>query len=574
MQNKQTLFSLLFLFLSFFSFSQTTYLPQGARENILLERLEIKAGTDSILNFSKTKPFSRKQFIPVIEKYYLKSSATVDMVPVDMPQTQVKELSAAKQLSDVDRYNAQLALMKNSEWSTQKFTSKKTFWKNFYRSPANFYEVNTKDFSLVLNPVFQYVAGKEKDNSEYIFLNSRGLVLRGMIANKIGFAAYITENQERVPKYVQALVAERQAVPGAGFYKDFKNTAYDYLDARGYITFNAAKYIDITFGYDRNFIGNGHRSLLLSDFANNALFLKLNTRIWKLNYQNLFMELVKTHPRNFDIFRNKKYAAIHHLDVGVTKWLNIGVFEGVVFGRPDHFEFGYLNPVIFYRSAELDNGSFDNGIAGFDAKANLKNHLQLYGQFLIDEFKIHELKNKWWGNKFGFQLGGKYIDAFGINNLDLQAEWNRVRPFTYAHADSVANYTHDNQPLAHPLGANFNEWNWLVRYQPAAKWMLQAKAVFYKQGKDTSSVSYGSNIFLIDEPPYRTMDYGYEVGSGALTKVDYTSFLLSYELKPNFFLETNAVIRKQTAFKNNPAQNTFVIYAGIRWNMHRREFDF
>jgi len=61
-------------FLSFFlpilAFSQTTYLPQGAKENILLERLEIKAGTDSILNFSKTKPFSRKQVVPVIESAF------------------------------------------------------------------------------------------------------------------------------------------------------------------------------------------------------------------------------------------------------------------------------------------------------------------------------------------------------------------------------------------------------------------------------------------------------------------------------------------------------------------------
>src|SRR5215213_7832509 len=50
--------------------SQTTYLPQDARENILIERLEIKAKTDSILNFSKTRPFSRRQFTPAVEKYF------------------------------------------------------------------------------------------------------------------------------------------------------------------------------------------------------------------------------------------------------------------------------------------------------------------------------------------------------------------------------------------------------------------------------------------------------------------------------------------------------------------------
>src|SRR5690606_25152298 len=82
------------------------------------------------------------------------------------------------------------------------------------------------------------------------------------------------------------------AVPGYGFYKPFKTNGVDYFDARGYITFNVAKYIDVQFGYDKNFIGNGYRSLFLSDWGNSNLFLKLNTKIWKINYQNLFMELM------------------------------------------------------------------------------------------------------------------------------------------------------------------------------------------------------------------------------------------------------------------------------------------
>ena len=71
-------------------------------------------------------------------------------------------------------------------------------------------------------------------------------------------------------------------MPGVGFYKTFKQNGVDYFDARGYITFNAAKYIDFQFGYDKNFIGNGYRSMFLSDWGNSYLFLKINTRIWKL----------------------------------------------------------------------------------------------------------------------------------------------------------------------------------------------------------------------------------------------------------------------------------------------------
>jgi hypothetical protein len=34
------------------------------------------------------------------------------------------------------------------------------------------------------------------------------------------------------------------------------------------------------------------------------------------------------------------------------------------------------------------------------------------------------------------------------------------------------------------------------------------------------------------------------------------------------------VLRKQNAYGNVPSQNTAIIYAGIRWNMHRRDFEF
>jgi hypothetical protein len=472
--------------------------------------------------------------------------------------------------------------MNNLEWVPEtdrpNFNSKKPIWKNFYRTPANLYEAHVKDFDLVINPVIQYTVSKENDNDQNLFLNTRGLTLRGRIANKIGFSAYLTDNQERDPAYVQQWINDRKAVPGAGYYKRFKDPGgVDYFDARGYFTFNVTKYIDVAFGYDKNFIGNGHRSLFLSDFGNNNLFLKLNTRIWRINYQNLFMELHSAEIPGGDKLLPKKYAVMHHLDVSVTKWLNIGLFEGVIFGRKDKFDFGYLNPIIFYRSIEQQNGSFDNAVAGLDFKANLAKRFQVYGQLLLDEFKLSEIRagNGWWGNKFGIQLGAKYIDAFGIKNLDLQLEHNRVRPFTYSHSDSVANYTHYNQPLAHPLMANFKELIGMARYQPAPKWLIQAKLIFYQQGRDTGAVNYGSNIFLPNSPPYRIRDYGFDIGSGWRTNVSYASLLISYELKENLFIELFGLTRKQET-KTFPiiSDKTTVVSFGIRWNMHRREFDF
>jgi hypothetical protein len=483
-------------------------------------------------------------------------------------------------LSKTDEYNLRSLYLNNIEYlpDSQRIAikSKKRIGP-FYRTPANLYEVHVKDFDLIINPIIQFKYMKESDNDETLFLNSRGVDLRGRIANKIGFAASILDNQERDPLYVQAWEDKFQSVPGAGYYKNFKGTGYDYFDARGYFTFNVTKYIDVAFGYDRNFIGNGYRSLFLSDFGNSNLFLKLNTRIWKINYQNLFMELQQTEPRGPDRLLRKKYAAFHHLDVNVTKKLNIGLFEGVMFGRTDHFEFSYLNPIIFYRSIEQQNGSYDNSVAGIDFKLNILKQVQFYGQFLLDEFNLEQIKsgNGWWANKWGLQLGAKYINAFGIKNLDLQLEHNRVRPFTYSHGDSVANYTHYNQPMAHPLGANFSETIGILRYQPAPKWTLLAKAMYWKQGLDTGGRSFGSNIFLPNTIPPRQGDYGYEIVSGIESTTTFLSFLLSYELKENLFIE-GSVSNRKFDVPSNTTQSTSTtnVSFGIRWNMHQRVFEF
>ena len=72
-------------------------------------------------------------------------------------------------------------------------------------------------------------------------------------------------------------------------------------------------------------------------------------------------------------------------------------------------------------------------------------------------------------------VDNRKIDAFGIDHLDLQAEMNIIRPFTYTHRDSVRSYAHANQPLAHPLGANLREVVLKLRYQPIHKLVFDSQ---------------------------------------------------------------------------------------------------
>ena len=558
MQIIKNVFKFLIFVLPLHISAQSTYFQQDAKELHFIDRMEIMEQRNTDLNFSSLKPYNRK--------YVLQETALLD------------SNGHLAKLSKPDRYNLQSLYMNNSEWykgNESLFSSKKPILKTFYKNQSNAYEVNVKDFFLAINPVLHFRMGKELDNDKNIYLNSRGITLRGRIANKIGFSSTIIDNQERGPIFFQQEVAELRAVPGVGFYKAFKQdvNTQDYFDGRGYLTFNATKYIDFQFGYDKNFIGNGYRSLFLSDWGNSYLFAKINTRIWKFNYQNLFMELM---PRYKDIGNNllrRKYAAMHHLSMNVSKSLNIGLFEGVMFGRSEHFDFQYLNPIIFYRHVEGAIGSPDNAVAGLDFKLNVKKRAQFYGQFLLDEFILSKIKNdpSNWVNKFGIQLGAKYIDAFGIKNLDLQAEVNRVRPFTYSHFDTINNYTHYNQPLAHPLGANFQEYIGIVRYQPFPKWNFYARAIYYYKGLDTANANFGGNIFK--SYLTRLSDAGFNVGSGNKATCLNANLNVSYEFRQNLFFEAGLQNRNYK-LASGYRDNSVSFSAGVRLNIYKREYNF
>jgi hypothetical protein len=235
---------------------------------------------------------------------------------------------------------------------------------------------------------------------------------------------------------------------------------------------------------------------------------------------------------------------------------------------------GYLVPIIFYRQIERAQGSPDNALLGFNFKALALKRLQFYGQFLLDEFKAKELTagNGWWGNKFGAQIGGKYFDAFGIKNLDLQAEMNIVRPFTYSHNDTVANYTHYNQPLAHPLGAGFAEFIGRAMYQPAPKVYLTLYGMFYRKGIDTGAHTSGFNIFRGNND--RAGEYGYQLTGAVPNTTMLANFNASYELRENLFIDLGVTHRRSETPGLNASASTTIMNAGLRLNFIRRDYNF
>jgi hypothetical protein len=240
----------------------------------------------------------------------------------------------------------------------------------------------------------------------------------------------------------------------------------------------------------------------------------------------------------------------------------------------DHFRLDYLNPIIFYRAIEQQNGSSDNVMLGFDFKWNAVKKLSFYGQFMLDEFVIDNLRdaNGWWANKFAIQVGGKYVDAFGIANLDLQGEINVIRPYTYSHHTQYGNYSSYKQPIAHPLGANLKEVVGIVRYQPLGRLNFTAKLVFTQIGRDTTGVNWGSDILRDNRT--RQQEFGNTIGQGVSNNILFGNFTVSWHLKHNLFIDASVILRKSespVAFYNN---NTSITSLALRWNISQRLYEF
>ena len=569
-------FFLLLLFQHVTIKAQSTYQPLNTGAYQLLDRYEVLSGRIDPSIHSSLKPYNRES----INRF-------IDSLPAASIQTRQ------------DSFNVNYFKTDSWEWSNAKVAeSEKSIFKRFYKKKADFYSVNEKDFDLHINPILYVTGGNSGGNpsSSYTYLNTRGVEVRGRIAKRIGFYTMACDNQGIFPNYVNDKVnyytlpgSATPIVPYEAFAKPFKTTnGYDFFTARGYVTFELVKkYIDVQVGYDKNFIGNGYRSLELSDVGGPYSFIKLNTRIWRFQYQNIFAQMIGQ-LGDVSAPYPKKYASFHHLSLNVTKNLNIGFFESIIFGAADSskqgsFQVAYMNPVIFYQAIEPStNGTHNNSMLGFDFKYNFLKHFSWYGQIVLDEFILKDVVNHtgWWGNKQALQLGLKYFNALGIKHLDLQGELDIVRPYMYTHVDSYTSYTNYNQPLADPMGANFKEFIGIARYQPLPKLTIQGKGIYYIWGDDSSTTSTsvsdnnGGNIFKSYTPIAVANTYHNKIGQGIKTDILFLSLQLSYQIRHNMFIDITGIYRNQTSQLSERDSNTKYISCGIRMNIQPRNYEF
>ncbi len=566
---------------------QSPYLPYNADYHHLIDRLEIRHGRWAETLHSSTKPYTRQAVVQLTDSvlanpnYFLSSSDRFNLAYLRNDSWEWVNPN-----TDTSRAGG---IVRNMNFGGAPGDSRKPFLKHFYTKKADFYSLQKPEFDLHVSPVLNLSYDIDRSDTKRMgyYANTRGVEVRGTIGRKLGFYTYFADNQVFYPQYVREYgdiygksdgADGNGFAPGEGFTKRFPagagvNSGSDFISARGSFTFNMLKIINVQFGHDRNFIGNGFRSMFLSDNSSPYLFLKLTTRLGKnIQYTNLFAELQNVEKSSGEQLIPNKYMTSHHLSVNLTPHINVGVFESIIFSR-DRLELGYLNPLILYRFVESYRGSADNSFAGIDLKVNFLRRFMGYGQLLFDEFVLRNLtaNEGSWTNKIAAQVGVKYIDAFGVSNLDLQGEFNVTRPFTYAHLSGQTNYTHYNQPLAHPLGANFVEGIGVARYQ-RDKLFLTGIFRVAKYGADPPGRNYGTNI--TKDYTTRFRDEGNFLGQGRTTITTFVDGRASYMLRHNFFVEGRVLYRLQSSQFRELEYTSNLATLGIRWNYAYRSLIF
>jgi hypothetical protein len=469
------------------------------------------------------------------------------------------------------------------------FYDKKTwFGKKLFNE--NTFQIQGEDYWFTFDIAADLQVGRDFEESLTTYNNTRAGIFQGGLGKRLNFYTVIYESQGKFAGYYNDLANElgregssQVLIPGRGIGEPYRD-GFDYPVVEGYLTYEASDFLDIQFGRGNNFIGDGYRSLFMSDNASPNAYVKMNTSFWKFKYTNTWSSLRNPNTLTDGGAFLTKYMATHYLSYNVNKRLNIGLFESVLFeSEPNRgFDWNFINPILFYNMVEYTTGSRSGkSLIGLSYKYKWTDQINTYGQWLIDEFSLDDVTagNNSWKNKFGFQLGVKYADAFKVDNLFFQLEYNQVRPYTYSHNTLNLHYTNDNQSMAHLWGANFRELLLISRYKKD-RWYGHAKFIFGERGFETNADSdpfYGSD--LLGDERLRIGDDGIEIGQGNKANSYYGELEVGFIMNPttNLKVYLNLIHRKFDIAQDNAInfdRNTTWVNLGFRTDIFNWYYDY
>lgn len=455
-------------------------------------------------------------------------------------------------------------------------------------------KVDSAKYQVFFDPVFHMDYGYDLEGRVGHVVNTRGFVAKGSIGRKLSFLTTFYENQATFLPHMTSWIQQNQVIPGQGWLKpfDFDNgmytamrvqaKGYDYLMASGVVSFTPIEAFNVQLGHDKHFIGEGYRSLLLSDAPFNYPFLKLTTK-WKgLQYVHLLTQMQDVrYPVQYETGYKKKWATFHYLSANIGKRIQLGLFEGIIFRTADSsgnggFDWNYINPLMMIRPIQFEiQQSEQNVVVGLNLKIIPFKGAAFYGQLVFDDLNFSELGNAGYiEQKIGWQVGFKAFDLLRVRNLNIQLEYNAVRPYTFQHEQPILAYMHHGQPLGHPLGANFHEFTGMFSYR-WKDFRFEFRSTYAIVGRDVNGANFGNDTYQSETVAVRGQGSdGNYIGQGLRTNQLFQNAELAYTVNraSNFTIRLGVLHRYATSSLGS--ERNLVPYFGVRTDIRNLYYDF
>jgi len=411
------------------------------------------------------------EFRPLSRKYLAEKLLEAEKHPELLTNVQMADLKFYKQ----DYYH-EIWFIKNEK--NEKYV-------DFFSSdPAGRWRVfsyGDENFKMNLSPILGYEIGSI-DNAKATHLWN-GIYTYGYITNALGVSFDFRDNTEEgttIDKYKRFTPVTGVNARSSSNIVGYSKNKIEYSEAKGII---ATDWNWGSFAIGKEFMEWGYAEnglIVLSQKAPSFPFIRLdiNPIDWLgFNYFHGWLSsdvvdsssfyYIQTGSQSFS-FR-KKFIASHTLFIRPTKGLKLSIGESIIYS--DELEFIYLIPVMFFRLAD-HYLSRQNNRAGSNSQiffsVSSRDHIpntHLYGTFFIDELTINGLfdpeKER---NQVGLTMGASVVDL-PIDNLTLTAEYSKLYPFVYDHANQTQTFENLSYVMGHWMGNNADQIYGSIRYR-------------------------------------------------------------------------------------------------------------
>ncbi len=176
------------------------------------------------------------------------------------------------------------------------------------------------------------------------------------------FETNFYENQGRFAAYVDSVIRINKIIPRQARYKNIGDgLGFDFNYSNARLIYIPNQHLLFDVGYSRNFVGDGYRSMLLSDFATDHPYFKRHLPLAIFNIPLCGRNMIAEGRESSNLYAygiRINGRQTYCLDWKATQRFTAGLFESVIWAgvnaqHRNDFGITYASPVMFLHAGKV-----------------------------------------------------------------------------------------------------------------------------------------------------------------------------------------------------------------------------